>query len=187
MTATQVDRRVRRTRQRLKQALLELVNQKPFEAISIREIADRADVGRSTFYSHFSTKEELLFSGFEDWLRSLTQASPPRSSLRPAGFRFSLPLLRHIREQKRFFLATIVRGSSAGMRRRTVAMIGELVRIEAARISPLRGVAAGREAYIHAAVGAFLGIVAWWLETGSKMPAEAVDEIFQRLAALPPT
>ena len=58
------DRRVRRTRQRLKEALLELIAGQPYESITVEDITRRADVGRSTFYSHYTSKDELLFTGF---------------------------------------------------------------------------------------------------------------------------
>lgn len=118
------DRRVRRTKSRLKTAILELVREKSYGRITIREITDRADVGRSTFYSHFDSKEDLLFSGFDDWLLSLASsadgpAEGPEEE--PEGFRFSLPLLRHARSQRRFVEAVVVGAGSAGVRRRLTA------------------------------------------------------------------
>jgi AcrR family transcriptional regulator len=57
------DRRVERTRQALEAALLSLLKEKEFGAISVQEIIDRANVGRATFYSHYDNKEDLLESG----------------------------------------------------------------------------------------------------------------------------
>src|SRR5262245_41400479 len=56
------DRRVQKTRKLLQDALIELVAEKGYEAVSIREILDRANVGRSTFYAHFQDKDQLLHS-----------------------------------------------------------------------------------------------------------------------------
>ena len=55
-----VDRRVRRSRRLLGDALLQLVTEKPFGEVSVQDIADRADMNRATFYLHFHSKEELL-------------------------------------------------------------------------------------------------------------------------------
>ncbi|MGE7603042.1 TetR/AcrR family transcriptional regulator [Peribacillus sp. NPDC097675] len=55
-----VDRRIRRTRQSLKDALISLIEEKELSAISITDIVNRSDVNRSTFYAHFRDKEELL-------------------------------------------------------------------------------------------------------------------------------
>ena len=55
-----IDRRVQKTRQLLKDALVELILEEGYEAVTINEILDRANVGRSTFYIHFENKHELL-------------------------------------------------------------------------------------------------------------------------------
>ena len=56
------DLRVRRTQKWLQDALLQLMREKPFQTLQIKEIADRAQVSRPTFYLHYQTKEELLLS-----------------------------------------------------------------------------------------------------------------------------
>ncbi len=60
------DRRIRRTRRLLQDALVGLLRRKPLAKIRIKEIVDEADVSRPTFYHHFATKEELLFSLVDD-------------------------------------------------------------------------------------------------------------------------
>ena len=183
------DRRVRRTRRRLKEALLELINEREYEAITVEDITRRADVGRSTFYSHFDSKEELLFSGFDAWLLSLADAAGAGSGADPSpGFRFSLPFLHHVRTQKRFFQAAIEHGSNARLRRKLTALLVEVVRRELDRASPLPARAAGsaeqaREAQAHAVAGAFLGLAAWWLSAGKGLSPEAADQVFQRTVA----
>ena len=61
------DRRVQKTRKLLKDALVSLIIEKGFEAVTIQEILDRANVGRSTFYMHFENKQELLHSCFKEF------------------------------------------------------------------------------------------------------------------------
>ena len=56
------DRRVQRTRKLLQDALIDLVAEKGYVAVTIQEILDRANVGRSTFYAHFQDKDQLLHS-----------------------------------------------------------------------------------------------------------------------------
>ncbi|MEM7118304.1 MAG: TetR/AcrR family transcriptional regulator [Chloroflexota bacterium] len=64
--AKKIDRRIRRTRKLLQDALIQLLRQKPLAKIQIKEIVDVADVSRPTFYQHFETKEKLLFSLVDD-------------------------------------------------------------------------------------------------------------------------
>src|SRR5687767_3562998 len=60
------DRRVRRTRRLVQQALVELILEKGYDAVTVTDIIDRADVGRSTFYAHFTDKQDVLFSNLDE-------------------------------------------------------------------------------------------------------------------------
>ena len=68
-----LDRRVLRSRRQLSAALLELMHEKPFDEITIKDITDRADMNRATFYLHYGTKEELLFKSLESRFDLLVQ------------------------------------------------------------------------------------------------------------------
>ena len=65
------DRRARRSRKLLKESLLELMKQKTFSDISVRDLTDAADMNRATFYLHYSDTSELLQSVEEDLLSEL--------------------------------------------------------------------------------------------------------------------
>ena len=65
MARTTPDRRVRKTRQLLREALMELTLERGYDHVTIQDILDRADVGRSTFYAHYHDKDDLLVSEFE--------------------------------------------------------------------------------------------------------------------------
>src|SRR6516162_4720007 len=77
------DRRVQRTQTLLHKALMSLILEKKYESITVQEILDRADVGRSTFYAHFRDKDELLVSGFEN-VRSLLESAQASAGEFPA-------------------------------------------------------------------------------------------------------
>ncbi|MGW0357525.1 MULTISPECIES: TetR/AcrR family transcriptional regulator [Nocardia] len=64
------DRRVRRTRSTLHRALIELMIERPYDRITVQDILDRADVGRSTFYAHFRSKDDLLVVSGTEFLRA---------------------------------------------------------------------------------------------------------------------
>ncbi len=63
---TNEDRRVRRTRAALREALVELIVERGYDRITVRDVLDRADIGRSTFYAHYRDKDALFASCFED-------------------------------------------------------------------------------------------------------------------------
>lgn len=173
-----MDRRVRRTRRLLKNAMMELIQEVGWERVTVEALAERADVGRSTFYAHYPSKEDLLFDGFEGWVDSVgvedAAPSPYTEGSSGAAFPFSIHLLHHIQQQRRFFLATMVRSRNPRIRRRVVAMLVARVQADLQRM--------GRdatEASAHAIAGAFLEVVTWWLTDGRGTPIEEVDRAFR--------
>jgi AcrR family transcriptional regulator len=69
--APKADRRVVRTRDRLGDALVALLVEKPFDDITVREVLDRAQVSRSTFYEHFRDKNDLFLSDVDDFFERM--------------------------------------------------------------------------------------------------------------------
>lgn len=59
------DRRVQRTREQLQKALIELIRERGYDSITIQDIADRANIGRTTFYLHYDNKDDLFISCHE--------------------------------------------------------------------------------------------------------------------------
>ncbi len=78
-----LDRRIRRSRKRLSQAMLDLVVEKEYETITIQDITDRADLNRATFYLHYGSKEELLIVSLEERFDALVSQFDQLSAERP--------------------------------------------------------------------------------------------------------
>lgn len=70
----QVDRRVRRTKQTLKKILIELIALKGYENITVKDIVESADYNRTTFYRHYSNKEEILDELIEEMINKFIKA-----------------------------------------------------------------------------------------------------------------
>ena len=104
-----VDRRVQRTRRLLQDALVATVIEKGYEAATVQDIIDRADVGRATFYAHFADKQTLLTSRLED-LRGLLLAQQRQS---PGSLGFSLAMLEHARSHLAMYRAIVGHESGA--------------------------------------------------------------------------
>lgn len=83
---TKLDRRVVRTRKMLAAALLELMQEKNFDEITITDIAERADMNRATFYLHYGTKEELLYKSLEERFDKLVQSIEEQMQVPESGY-----------------------------------------------------------------------------------------------------
>ncbi|GFN32173.1 TetR/AcrR family transcriptional regulator [Paenibacillus xylaniclasticus] len=108
------DRRVARTRSMIADALMEILQQKTYDEISITDIAEQADINRSTFYAHFIDKDDLLsqlVSEKLDVLKTLlydaaaSTTTPSRDSADP----IFTTLFQHVMEQHRFYSLMLTR------------------------------------------------------------------------------
>ena len=66
-----LDRRVRRTRRALREAMRDLMSEKGYDQVTIEELTEKADIGRTTFYLHYSAKQDLLLEQFDELLGQL--------------------------------------------------------------------------------------------------------------------
>ena len=91
------DRRVQKTHQLLRDALVSLIHEKDYDAIVVKEILDRANVGRSAFYTHFHDKDSLLASSIHQMLdASASQPLPASAERFGRVLRFSLPVFEYV-------------------------------------------------------------------------------------------
>jgi AcrR family transcriptional regulator len=183
-----IDRRVARTRGLLHQALIALILRKGYEAITVADICEAADVGRSTFYAHYAGKEDLMRGGLAQLREALVDRHADGAS-EPAGAHrrslgFSLPMFEHARDHLELYRAHVGdRGGAIAMdaiRR----ILSDAVRAE---LAPT-GAGAARDGVPHALVvagraGAYMAVLTWWLDGGAKLSPERMDAMFRRLAA----
>jgi AcrR family transcriptional regulator len=83
MSENEADPRIARTRDKLGEALIALMQQKPFDDITVQEVLDRAGIGRSTFYAHYRDKNDLLMSDVEDFFGMIAQGAGARARGKP--------------------------------------------------------------------------------------------------------
>jgi AcrR family transcriptional regulator len=175
------DRRVARSRRALKEALTDLILEKGYEAVTVQDVIDRADVGRSTFYAHFIDKDDLLMAILAD----LDMPAPDHTTWMPddPAFGWTLELFRHFGSGRRLFKA--VAGSQSGplARRETIRRLEDLARAELSRLRAGRKLDAFRvEMIVRFLVGTFIGFMDWWMrEENEHLPPEVVDHAFRSL------
>ena len=177
-----LDRRVQRSKRALREALVRLMIEKGYEHISVADIAERADVGRSTFYAHYADKEDLLQESLQGLRSYLVGAAPqrePGSGPVPSHLAFSLPMLEHVRQMPQLFCALVGKRSGAPVQEQLHLMLTDLVRerLEAdgtACVHPIPLVA-------EFIVGAFLAVCIWWMNGHQEIPAADIDRAFRSL------
>lgn len=154
------DARSRRTCERLGSALITLIQEKPVAEITIQDVLDRASVGRSTFYTHYRDKDDLLLSQLEGFLEHMSTTLSKRKDRSPrlaAGYLpdfyelaqgyFERGILRRLIESKR-----LPGYSDAELQVRATAMAGSL-----------------------------LSLLRWWIDRGVNLSPRAMDELFHRM------
>ncbi len=170
------DRRVQRTLDALRGALLALMVEKDWDDISVQDICDRANIGRSTFYTHFDDKDALLIAGFEDLrreLRAQRSTRDPRDKLA-----WARGLIEHAYEQRELFRALLGKRSGHLVQKRFRRIVADLAKQELTGRGnvPLDAVA-------HYVSGAFFELLTWWLDARSSLSPDEIEDLFRRMTA----
>ena len=205
-----VDRRVQKTRKLLQDALIELVAEKGYESVTIREILDKANVGRSTFYAHFQDKDQLLHSIlgrldelFEqhekqvfDVTKNFGKADNTDLTL---GLSPTLSLFQFVGQNHRFFKAMLGNRAYGIFARPVYDYV--FAHVHGIFTKPIHDnmfahlhepfkMLVSREKYgsleaeiaAHYFVSALMGILVWWVEKDMPCTAEEMDKLFRQLA-----
>src|SRR5262249_10463340 len=155
------------------------------EDISVQDIVDRANVGRSTFYKHFLDKRELLLTGVEGLQNLLTQQRATQDVSAAPGARLlgvSLLLFQHVQSNLRFCRALLGPHSAAIVEPRIHHILADLVREELAAFVPAgAALVIPLDVVVQYTVSAFLGLLRWWMEQPTPCAAEEIDRQFRTL------
>ncbi len=173
------DRRSQRTRHMLIHALLELIENKHYDQISVQDIVEQANVGRSTFYAHYQNKDELLLGGFKHVLQMLVQHVRLDGDGRLVID--TSPLFSHAQGHYELYrtllwgsgFELIMQDGHSALSRKLEARLGELLSQTADR-TPLPLLSA-------TLAGALLVMLKWWLDHKMPYPPAQMDAYFQAM------
>ena len=186
MTAKRApDRRIQKTRTVLHEALVSLIHEKEYDSIVVKEILHRANVGRSTFYTHFRDKDELFVSGIHEMLRALRPVRlPPAARRYEKLVWFSLPVLEHLERQRRLGASRIGPRGAAILHQHLQGALAELIADDVKKaLQRRRKTAPSVPASLltqHIA-STFVLVLNWWLQTRSSLSAENANDLFLAL------
>lgn len=177
-----MDRRVARTREALHAALIRLILARGYDAVTVEDICEEANVGRSTFYAHFTSKGDLKRAGLET-IRHALEPNGNATLGQTQPLQFSLSMFRHARDHADHYRA--LAGGPGGTLALTSIrqMLADQVRRE------LKGAGFSSSSTgmplafaVQYLVGAFMAVLTWWLDRGAPLSPERMDEMFRTMA-----
>lgn len=178
------DARAVHTRAELAAALIALMHEKSFDEISVQEICERAEVGRSTFYAHFQDREELFIRHTVVFGHALGERLAWDDLL--GSYRFPVRgLLAHVRQMKPLFVSL--------SRSRKVEFIlkvwhtniaeGFERRILEVRAAGLPGAKIPADLLARQLSGTLMTLIDWWMQHHYPLAEHDMEDQFHRLIA----
>lgn len=170
-----MDPRIARTRRSLREALFALARERPLDEISVSDIAERAEVNRSTYYQHYSDKDTLLADALDAVIDDAI--GPDRPIIESEGTRILGSYLRHVEDHADLYRMLLGEGGSATiqvrMTRRMQAIIGDAVE-RGGGLQDMTGMPT--ELAAAAIAGAALATVRAWLDIDPLPTADVASD-----------
>lgn len=179
-----MDRRQKKTRDAIFQAFASILTEKPYSQISVQEIIDRADVGRTTFYAHFETKEYLLKTLCEELFGHIIDGAMGLPQGRGHSIGGSaedsvfLHLLRHLQENDRNIPELLSSQNSEIFLRYFKNSLKKLIIAQYAETGMLTGSELPEDYLVDHIASAFAETVDWWLSRRMQEPPEVIASYF---------
>ena len=180
--------RVRRTQKLLREALVELIEERGFEALTVGELTERALVSRAAFYRNYQDKYDLLEQIFEEAMSALLKAVGELGREHPAES--WVKFFEHIAEYERLYRALLGSKGSPWFVRKMRARLSDLVKGRGQGHLPHRPGASSQAVHrfsdelVPDLVSAmFVEAITWWLEQGRPYPPREIATRTAQLAS----
>jgi AcrR family transcriptional regulator len=174
-------RRRQQTHKALTQAAMQLVLEKGYEAISIQDITERADLGRGTFYLHFKDKEEAVWTAFRELFQQLEQQAHERLDRRTPQVEFYglLNIFQHAEENRDLYRVMFGGQGGTMLTNRAQDFLAEIFLTDIRNAPPPSEVDFNLPEEIEAQIltGIISRLLYWWLETSNGYSAEDMAAI----------
>ena len=190
----QTDLRIRRTHHFLQEAMIELITEKGFDAITVGDIAERAMINRATFYRHYQDKYDLVAKIFEEAANHLIEDMKPlHKDIDPGEKEENLreiwnQLFEHVAEHAQLYRAMLGKNGSpwfaARMREHIIKLILERERLWEQQAGPRRQIdpAMPKALPVMQISHVLIGTIIWWLESEMSHTPRQMAAWFWRFA-----
>jgi AcrR family transcriptional regulator len=178
------DRRINRTRKSLQDALVELILEQGYEKITVQDVIERANVGRSTFYAHFQDIDDLLLSHFDLIQEQLDQeALDAQDAPAQNPWNLTLLLFQHGQKQRKLYTALMggERGSNLILERIDrffLTLIKEHLLLQFSNTDQIK---LPLDVLTHYIVNSLASLLIWWLTHDLSYSAEQMNNMFWEL------
>jgi AcrR family transcriptional regulator len=181
-TLNRFERRKQRTREALKQAAMELILDKGYDAVSVQDITDRADLGRGTFYVHFNDKEDLIWNVVREGFDAVTRMIAGFADESPKlEYRIWICMFEHAEAHRDLYLVTLSSKGSMQFTERTIDYLAQVVIAEMHTKRFYPNIAVAPEITAQVIVGGLIRLIIWWLLTPNAYSARDMAGQFYRL------
>ncbi|HZY42149.1 MAG TPA: TetR/AcrR family transcriptional regulator [Anaerolineae bacterium] len=178
------ERRKQRTRELLKQAAIELIVEKGYEAVTVEAITDRADMGRGTFYIHFQDKDDIIWSIVKDVIAAGDVEANNRYLIeRPTHAEYLGVRLLFEYAGKRRDLYRILLGQqgSAALSSKLQHVIAAEIAREIRQSRVFKDIALPPQFTAQFVAGALVRLLTWWIETPDAYTADQMADMFYEM------
>ncbi len=170
---SKVDRRIAKSQEAIKKAIVELMSEKSFDDITIQDISDRANVSRGTIYLHYVDKFDLLDKLIEEHINELRKMCESAAEL---DFRdANLPWFEYLERHYLFFSTMLASKGAPSFRSQFVEFLIEEFKDEV-DITKGKNHGLNEEIILHFIVTSYVGIVEWWFKNGMPYPPHVMAE-----------
>jgi len=185
--SNQLDRRKRRSRAALRAGLLELIGVKPYDTITIDDVADTADVSRATFYAHYRDKADLLAELSDEMISEAAAraTSIPAQDTQPgAAARYSgsaaAQVIVHAAEHRDLYQLVLSGAGGKEPRKRLISSLQTAVASVFSRLADTleRTPRMPMEIISRAFTGALLAVIEAWLAGEYEGTPDEIAAIF---------
>lgn len=179
-----MDKRIRRTRQRLQDALIKLTLQSGYEKITIRDLVAEAEVGYATFFRHYENKQALLFGVVDTLIADLTQRMNPllAEGLLEDFERSGTLLFQFIAQEYDLCRVLIDSASASGLWRHVEATgVAQVLTLN----QPNSSATVPPEVAASHMVRAIIHLIQWWVNNDMPYPPEKMGVIYADLILRP--
>jgi len=172
-----IDRRIRKTRQQLGDALVSLILEMGYDSITIKDITDRADVAHATFYRHYRDKDELLTHRLEEVVQEIEGLTREPSLQDAEGYL----IFKHAEENSALYRILLSSPGTTRVRKRIQETIALNILKTCTPLQSSRNPLISPQVAANHMAGSMLLLIEWWLDFDMPHPSHQMAKIYEQM------